>query len=69
MLNEYLTLAETVRTACLKAARDAYQDAAISGLCSEGAQEAALGAIEMVDIEKISAAIGVTAKPAEGFIE
>lgn len=46
-------LAERVRTACLEAARQAYADAAISGLCEEGALEAALGGIEMLDIESI----------------
>lgn len=50
---ERLILAEAVRTACLIAARDGYQSAAISGLCAEGAQEAALSAIQMVDLENI----------------
>jgi hypothetical protein len=48
-----LQLAEAVRRACITAAREGYQGAAISGLCGEGAQEAALGAIEMVDLEKL----------------
>jgi hypothetical protein len=50
---EQRRLAETIRTACVKAARDGYQNAAISGLCSEGAQEAALSAIQMMDVEQI----------------
>ena len=50
---ELLELAEAVRRACLDAAREGYRDAAISGLCGEGAQEAALGAIEMVDLAAI----------------
>lgn len=46
-------LAERVRQGCLAAAREAYQDARVSGLCEEGAIEAALGAIEMVDVETL----------------
>ena len=52
-VEELLSLAGAVRTACVKAARDGYQDAAISGLCGEGAQEAAISAIQMVDIDSI----------------
>lgn len=46
-------LKETVRRACLKAARDAFDDAAMRGLCGEGALEAALGAIETLDLSTI----------------
>lgn len=45
-----LQLAEGVRSACLAAAREAYREASVSGLCREGAEEAALGAIEMVSL-------------------
>lgn len=48
-----LILAEAIRTACINAARDGYQNAAISGLCGEGAQESALSAMQMLDLEKI----------------
>jgi hypothetical protein len=58
-LRQHLALAEAVRRACIDAARDGYQHAAISGLCHEGAQEAALGAIEMVDLEQIITALDV----------
>lgn len=44
---------ENCRRACLKAARDAADQALQSGLCAEGALEAALGAIEMLDIEAL----------------
>lgn len=44
---------EQVRAACLKAARDAYEDALMRGLCAEGALEAALGAIETLDLDRI----------------
>jgi len=46
-------LAEAVREACLKAALDAYQQAAMSGLCGEGASECAVGAIRALDLEAI----------------
>ena len=47
-------LKEAVRRACLAAARDAYEDAGMRGLCGEGALEAALGAIEMLDLAAIT---------------
>ena len=48
-------LAEAVRAACLKAAQEGYQQAAASGLCHEGAVEAALGAVSMLDLEALLA--------------
>lgn len=45
-------LAEAVRQACLDAAREALETAAFSGLCREGAEEAALDAIRALDLEK-----------------
>jgi hypothetical protein len=57
---ERIALTEAVRAACLNAARDGYQYAAISGLCSEGAQEAALSAIQMVDLEQLVTPLTVT---------
>ena len=47
-------LREAVRAACLQAAREAYEDALVRGLCQEGAIEAALGAIETLDVGRIS---------------
>jgi hypothetical protein len=49
-------LAEVVREACLKAARDAYENAGISGLCEEGRWECALDAIRSLDLETIISA-------------
>jgi len=43
-------LAEAVRAAGLDAARRAYDDAAMSGLCEAGRIEAALDAIRALDI-------------------
>lgn len=46
-------LAVAVRDACLEAAKQGYERAAISGLCEEGALEAALSAIHMVDLDAV----------------
>lgn len=43
-------LAERVRRACIEAARDGFMDASMSGLCAEGAMEAATSAIQKLDI-------------------
>jgi len=51
--NDRLRLAQSVRDACIAAARQGYENAAISGLCEEGALEAALSAIHMVDLEAV----------------
>ncbi len=45
-------LAKAVRQACLDAAREAFESASLSGLCREGAEEAALDAIRALDVEK-----------------
>lgn len=45
-------LAETVRSACLQAALAAYEDAGLRGLCEEGRWEAAVGAIQSIDLRK-----------------
>jgi len=50
-------LVEEVREACLKAARDAYENAGISGLCEEGRWECALDAIRSLDLEAIISAM------------
>ena len=46
-------LVEAVRDACLKTARDAYENAGISGLCEEGRWECAVAAIRSLDLEAI----------------
>lgn len=46
-------LAEAVRDACWRAARAAYEQAAISGLCHEGAWECALDAIRALDPDSV----------------
>ncbi|MEX2600236.1 MAG: acetyltransferase [Balneolaceae bacterium] len=53
--NEPLSLqqAETIRLACIRAAQEGFQDASLSGLCSEGAAEAAVSAIQKLDLESL----------------
>lgn len=58
-MNENLKrrVAETVREACWKAARDAYENAGISGLCEEGRWEVALGAIRSLDLDALMVSV------------
>jgi hypothetical protein len=50
-------LAEAVKAACIRAAEEGFEQAAASGLCDEGALEAALGAVRMLDLEAVLAAL------------
>jgi hypothetical protein len=56
-------LAEAVRAACLKAAREGYEEASASGLCHEGAVEASLGAVSMLDLKILLAELEHSKKP------
>lgn len=47
-------LTEAVRQACIQAALDAYEDAGISGLCAEGRWEAAISAMQSLDVKQIA---------------
>jgi hypothetical protein len=49
-------LAEAVRAACVEAARKAYEEAGISGLCAEGRWELAQEAIRNLDLDAVVAA-------------
>lgn len=46
-------LAEAVREACVQAVVAAYEDAGIQGLCDEGRWEAAIGALQSLDLHKL----------------
>jgi len=46
-------LAEAVRAACLDAARRAYEDAGIRGLCADGRWEAAWTAIQHLELSAV----------------
>ncbi len=48
-----IELAEAIRRECVASAREGFREASMSGLCAEGAMEAAVSAIQMVNVEKI----------------
>ncbi len=48
-----LEMAETIRKACIEAARDGFREASMSGLCAEGAIEAAVGAMQSLDLGQL----------------
>ena len=50
---DFVQLAEAIRTACAQAAQQGYERAAADGLCDEGALEVALDAIRSLDIESL----------------
>jgi len=52
-------LAAAVRAACIAAALDGYEMAAISGLCPEGAWEAAVSAMQRLDLTPLLAQMAV----------
>jgi hypothetical protein len=45
--------AERIRTALIQAALDGYERAALSGLCAEGAWEAAIAAMRRLDLDAV----------------
>ncbi len=48
-----LSLAESVRSACIEAAVRGYERASLSGLCHEGAWEAALDAVRQLNLKAL----------------
>lgn len=52
-IKEQMKLAESVRGACIDAAKEGFRDASMSGLCAEGAVEAAVSAIQSLDLEQV----------------
>jgi hypothetical protein len=50
---EDLQRAEEVRKACIKAARDGFMEASLSGLCAEGAIETAIGSMQSINLEEL----------------
>lgn len=47
-------LMEAVRHACIEAALAAYEDAGIAGLCAEGRWEAAISALQSLDLRPLT---------------
>ena len=48
-----LQIAAAVRNACVRAPLDSYERAQIAGLCQEGAWEAAIDAMRMLDLTRL----------------
>jgi hypothetical protein len=46
--------AEAVRQACIAAALAAYEEAGVLGLCAEGRWEAAISALQSLDLQSIT---------------
>lgn len=51
---QHREIARQVRDECIQAALSAYEDASISGLCAEGAFEAAVSAMRMLDAGQLA---------------
>ena len=51
---ENLALVERVRQMLVQTALEAYEDAALRGLCGEGAWEAAISALRQVDLSEVA---------------
>lgn len=51
--NSDLDIARCIRNACIIAAKEGFRDAAVSGLCMDGAVEAAVSAMQSLDLEKV----------------
>ena len=51
-------LIEATREACIQAALEGYENAALSGLCREGAWESAISAIRMLTVDDILSRLG-----------
>lgn len=51
--DERRDLAVRVREACARAAVKGYEDAAMAGLCGEGALEAAVSAVQSLDLDAL----------------
>jgi len=61
-----IELAEAVRSACVQAALDGYEQAQIAGLCREGAWECAVDAIRMLDLKTVLQAMTEEQPPPRG---
>lgn len=51
---QHREIARQIRNECIQTALSAYEDASISGLCAEGAFEAAVSAMRMLDVEQLA---------------
>lgn len=60
-------IAKAVKTACLKAAGEAYEHARMNGLCQEGAWDCAPEAIRALDVETVLTHLPGPAAAGEGL--
>lgn len=60
------TAAEAIRRACIEAALSGYDDARVSGLCGDGAWEAAISAIRRLDLGAATGDADLRAGPVDG---
>ncbi len=58
--DEVQRLAWQVREACLRAARDGYEQAGIGGLCAEGRWEMAIDSIRSLDLGAVVRSLSQT---------
>jgi len=65
-VTDLVELAEAVRSACVQAALDGYEQAQIAGLCQEGAWECAVDAIRMLDLKTVLQAMTEEQPPPRG---
>lgn len=52
-MNKDLELANYISEACIRAAREGFTNASIQGLCQEGAMEAAISAMQSLDLSEL----------------
>lgn len=52
-LNDRYDIASQVRDECIRTAVSAYENASMVGLCGEGAFEAAVSAMRMLDVREL----------------
>lgn len=50
---ERLQVAKQVKQACINAAQEGFKEASMLGLCSEGAEEAAISAIQRLKLNDV----------------
>lgn len=65
-MSEPMELASRVRSACVQAALDGYEQAQIAGLCQEGAWEVAVDAMRMLDLKTVLQAMTEEQPPPRG---
>ncbi len=59
-------IAQAVRSACVQAALEGYEQAQIAGLCREGAWEVAVDAIRLLDLKAVLQAMTEEQQPPRG---